>query len=165
MIIIGVHQSTPYAPICVLHQLALRQDFFNFPTVFDDICKLNHHTSDHRRSTLATLWDSLHIRVLGHPQLVSIKTQAMTPAYEQWLLYKPLVQLAIPSASTSSNKRQCTKSTSSSHTEPSHTQVEHKQALSDLDEERTSHAQTKATLKSEMLLRTEAKVSHESTQH
>ncbi len=63
------------------------------------------------------------------------------------------------------NKRQCTESTSSSHTEPSHTQAEYEQALSDLAEERASHAQTKATLEAEILLRTEAEVSRECTQH
>ncbi len=60
MVIIGVHQSTPYVPIRVLRQLALRQDLFDFPMVFEDICKLDHRTSNHTRSTLATLWDSSH---------------------------------------------------------------------------------------------------------
>lgn len=105
MVSTGVHQSTPYVLIHVLRQLALRQDLFNFPMAFEDICKLNHRTSNHTQSILAALWDNAHTRVVGHPQLVSVKTQAMTPTYEQWLLHKPPVQPATPSVSISSNKK------------------------------------------------------------
>lgn len=105
MFITGVHQSTPYVPIHVLRQLALRQDLFNFPTIFEDICKLEHQTSNHTWSILASLWDNSHTGVSEHPRLVSAKTQAMTPAYEQWLLHEPPIQPITPLASISSNKR------------------------------------------------------------
>lgn len=89
----------------------------------------------------------------------------MTPAYEQWLLHRPPIQPSTPSASTSSNKRQCTESTSSSRIEHSHTQADYKQTLSDLAEEWVAHARTKATLAAKVLLRIEADVSRECTQH
>lgn len=74
------------------------------------------------------------------------------------------MQLVAPSASTSSNKRRCIEPTSS-HTKPSHTQEEYEQVVTDLVEERAAHAQTKATLDAEVLLHTEAEVSHECAQH
>lgn len=67
MVTTGVHQSTPYVPIHILQQLELRQDFFDFSTVFEDICKIDHRTSNHTRFTLAALWDNSHIGVSGHP--------------------------------------------------------------------------------------------------
>lgn len=87
----------------------------------------------------------------------------MTLAYEQWLLHRLPIQPSTPSSSTSLNKRQCTKSTSSSRTEHSHTQANYEQALSDLAKEWAAHARPKATLEAEVLLRTEAKVSCECT--
>lgn len=82
MVITGVYQSTPYIPIRILQQFALRQDLFDFPIVFEDTYKLDHRTSNHILSILATRWDNLHMGVSGHPQLVSAKTQAVTLAYE-----------------------------------------------------------------------------------
>ncbi len=49
--------------------------------------------------------------------------------------------------------------------EHSHTQVDYEQALSDIAKERAAHARTKATLDTEVLLRTEVEVSRECTQH
>lgn len=89
----------------------------------------------------------------------------MTLAYEHWLLHKPPLQPATPSASSSSNKRQCTESTSSLHIEPSYTQAEYERALSHLAEEWASHTQTKATLEAKILLRTKTEFLYECTQH
>ena len=89
----------------------------------------------------------------------------MTPAYEQWILHRPRIQHVTPSSSTSSNKRQCTESTSSSHIKLSHTQTKYEQALLNLAEEWVAHAQAKATLEDEILFRIEAEVSRECTRH
>lgn len=68
-------------------------------------------------------------------------------------------QFDTPVASTSSNKRACIESPSSSHLGSSHTQQEYEQALQDLVDERAQHSQTKAALESKSCLIAKAKFS------
>lgn len=92
MVLTGLHQSTPYVPIRVLHQFNLRQDLFNFIATYADIYKLHYKMPHLVWSQLTILWNTSHTQAPRHLPLVSTKMPKTSPPYDSWILNLILAQ-------------------------------------------------------------------------